>query len=387
MPESWIKYDFISVANELVNAKAEIIALKELPFYREWTNKLQQIELRCEIEGTTRIEGATFTERELDQAISESSEELLTRSQRQGRAMKVAYDWIAEIPGEEPITSEMILNLHSKIITCADDDHCTPGQVRMSGENVTFGQPRRRGVEGGTECKAAIVSLADAIESEYLNHDPLIRALAAHYHMGAIHPFTDGNGRCARALEALMLKRAGFHDTCFISMSNYYCEERVAYLRTLSEVHSAGGDLTPFLKFGLKGIELQSRRLLNEIKPNLQKELFRNMMNQLFGRLESPRKRVLAKRQLAIMELFLAENTIKVLNIFPRVAVQYKSLKFPMKAYFGDIDRLLELNMIRRKEGMGSKVDYVLNLDWPTQITETDFFDDIKRLSKANLTG
>lgn len=28
--------------------------------------------------------------------------------------------------------------------------------------------------------------------------------MAAHYHIGAMHPFGDGNGRTARALEAFM---------------------------------------------------------------------------------------------------------------------------------------------------------------------------------------
>ncbi len=32
---------------------------------------------------------------------------------------------------------------------------------------------------------------------------------AAHYHLAAMHPFVDGNGRTARALEALMRERAG----------------------------------------------------------------------------------------------------------------------------------------------------------------------------------
>lgn len=387
MSESWLKYDFSSVAAELVNAKAMVITLKELPFYREWTNKLQQIELRREIEGTTRIEGAAFTERELDQAISESTGDLLTRSQRQGRAMKATYDWIADIPRDEPITAETILNLHSRIITGADDDHCTPGQVRMSGENVTFGQPRRRGVEGGTECMTALVSLTNAIQSEYQNHDPLIQPLAIHYHIGAIHPFSDGNGRTARALEALMLKRAGFHDTCFVSMSNYYYEERVAYLKKLSDVYAADDDLTSFLKFGLRGIALQGQRLLNEIKPNLKKVLFRSLMYDLFDKLDSPRKRVLAKRQIAILEHFLDEHKIRVQDVFPRVEGHYNKPKYPMKAYFRDMDRLLELNMIRREEGSDKKIYYLINLDWPTQITETEFFDEIKRLPKAKSTS
>jgi Fic family protein len=38
----------------------------------------------------------------------------------------------------------------------------------------------------------------------------------------AMHPFADGNGRTARALEALLLQRAGLREACFIPMSNYF---------------------------------------------------------------------------------------------------------------------------------------------------------------------
>jgi Fic family protein len=37
----------------------------------------------------------------------------------------------------------------------------------------------------------------------------VIQALALRYHFAAMHSFMDGNGRTARALEALMLQRVG----------------------------------------------------------------------------------------------------------------------------------------------------------------------------------
>jgi len=380
--KSLIEYDFISVAYELTEAKAAIIALREIPFYREWTDKLQQVELRREIEGTTRIEGAAYTEKELDAAISDTTEQLLTRSQRQGRAMKITYDWIATIQSEVPINASLILDMHRKIITGADDDHCVPGQVRGNGENVTFGQPRRRGAEGGMECMSALVSLSNAIQVEYQNHDPLIQALATHYHLGAIHPFTDGNGRTARALETLMLKRAGLHDICFVAMSNYYYEERVNYLKTLGEVHTASGDLTLFLRFGLKGIAQQSRRLLNEIKPHLQKVLFRDLVNELFGRLQSPRKKLIADRQMFILKMLLKEDSMQAKDIYSELISKYSNLKAPIKAFLRDIFGLQALKVIRIEYENEVPVCEI-NLKWPMEMTEVGFRDIIKNLPKA----
>ena len=106
----------------------------------------------------------------------------------------------------------------------------------------------------------------------------IIQALAAHYHFVAMHPFLDGNGRSGRALEALMLQRAGLKDICFIAMSNYYYDEKNSNLNSLSASRAKQHDLTPFLKFALEGISLQSRRVFNEIKMKVQKEMFRNIM-------------------------------------------------------------------------------------------------------------
>ena len=89
-----------------------------------------------------------------------------------------------------------------------------------------------------------------------------------------------------------MLQRTGLRDTLFIAMSNYYYEEKSAYLTALSDTRQGQHDLTPFLKFALKGVETQCRRLLAEIREQVAKALFRNTVTDLFGRLKSPRSRV-----------------------------------------------------------------------------------------------
>jgi Fic family protein len=50
---------------------------------------------------------------------------------------------------------------------------------------------------------------------------PLVRAALAHYHLGLIHSFRDGNGRTARLLEAMMISASGIKHTGKM-LSNYY---------------------------------------------------------------------------------------------------------------------------------------------------------------------
>jgi Fic family protein len=382
LPDNWIRYDWALIAHPLTTAKAAVIALTSIPYQRSWAEKLQCVQLKREVAGTSRIEGADFTESELDAAMAESPEELYTRSQRQAAATVKAYRWIASLPEDQPITGDLILSLHRLIITGADDDHCPPGVLRQQDQNVTFGAPRHRGANGGGECEEAFNGLCQAVVREYQEHDALIQALAFHYHFAAMHPFIDGNGRTARALEALMLQRCGLRDSLFIAMSNYYYEEKADYLKSLAEVRAKQHDLTPFLVFGLKGIELQCGRLLDEIKTNVKKALFRNTMYDLFRRLQTPKRRVIVKRQLGILKILL-ESDITLTELSKRTYVDYQGLAKPYRALIRDINRLIQLGAVGFKSLDGNGYRLFVNLDWPIEITESEFFKRVKEMPKA----
>lgn len=383
LPTQWIKYSAQLIVRELTEAKAAVLSLQSIPYQRSWVESLQQMELKREIAGTSRIEGADFTERELEIALKETQEQLPTRSQKQAHAALQTYRWIAKIADPQPIDQDLILEIHRRMISGADDDHCPPGRFRTEHQNVNFGQPRHRGVEGGDECQQTFANFVNALRYEYPKHDPLIQALAAHYHLAAMHPFLDGNGRTARALEALFLQRAGLRDTCFIAMSNYYYDEKVAYLAALSSVREQNYDLTPFLIFGLKGIALQSRRLLEEIKHQVAKALFRNLMYDLFKRLKTPRKRVIQDRQIEILKLLLESDALEVREIYKKMERMYSSLNNPTKALTRDLNGLMNLKAIRFEKIAEGRYRIYLRLAWPTEITETDFFEKLKQLPKA----
>ena len=182
-------------------------------------------------------------------------------------------------------------------------------------------------MEGGPSCEEAFAALLESVQTEFRNHDPLVQALALHYHLAAMHPFLDGNGRTARAMEALMLRRAGLTDRAFVAMSNYYYDEKPAYLRTLSEVRRGEYDLTPFLKFALLGVRIQCERLTVEIRRHMQRALFRDTMYSLFNRLKTRRKRVIGERQIEILKILLDEETIPEPSLFERTKSLYSSIK------------------------------------------------------------
>ena len=385
-PTRWIHYDKAAVVEELAEAKGAVIALKTLPFQRRWVEALQEMQLKLEVAGTSKIEGADFTGGELEAAMKETPEQLFTRSQKQAHAAMQTYKWIATIPDDQPITKELICEVHRRIVTGGDDDHCEPGKVRRSDRNVIFGAPSHRGCEGGEECDDAFGRLIDAVEKGFQQHDPLIRALALHYHFAAMHPFEDGNGRTARALEALFLQRAGMRDSTFIAMSNFYYDEKKSYLASLNAVWEKDYDLTPFLKFALRGIALQSQRLANEIRKNVSREVFRSLVYDLFGRLQTKRKRIIADRQKAILLYLLSLDEIEWGTLWNTVIKSYASVKNPGKALVRDMNHLLALGTIAyRKEGKGKeeRLKIWARLEWPTEVTETEFFKRVSTLPRA----
>ena len=386
VPKHWIRYDAAAVFNLLVEAKTAAGVLRQMPYLHQWIEQAHEEQLRLEAAGTSRIEGAEFTLREQEQALASIAPRYdeLTRSQRQLRCAADTYRWLQEQPAERPIASDFVREIHRRIVTGCDDDHCEPGALRPDGWNVIFGTPSCRGVEGGRECEVAFDALCTAISSAFRQHDPIIQAVAVHYHIGAMHPFGDGNGRTARALEAFMLRRAGVNDVVMVSLSNYYYERKDEYLATLSQSRRNAHDITPFLLFSLRAIIDRCGSLTEEIADNHRRILFREFANSLFGQLRSPRRRVLAERQLQILDTLMESDSTDLINLLSHEMPQYEHLKYPNLALVRDVIGLSELGAISFDVGSNQ---ITLNLDWPQQFSESELLERYENMPTAASTA
>lgn len=68
--------------------------------------------------------------------------------------------------------------------------------------------------------------------------DPLIKMAVSHYQFEAIHPFTDGNGRTGRVLNALYLIEQKLLTLPTLYLSHYIVRNKTDYYRLLNEVTS-----------------------------------------------------------------------------------------------------------------------------------------------------
>jgi len=109
IPRDWIAYDRMAIMDELIGAKSAMMALTGIPYQRSWADELQQIQLKREVAGTSRIEGAEFTDRELELAMRETAQQLETLAQRQAAAAVAAYRWLAGLPADRPLDTALVI--------------------------------------------------------------------------------------------------------------------------------------------------------------------------------------------------------------------------------------------------------------------------------------
>ena len=381
LPQRWVYYETAAILDQLVEARSAAGVLNRLPYLQQWIEQVHEEQLRLEAAGTSRIEGAEFSDQEQEVALASQvpPQMDLTHSQRQLRAADATYRWLRSQPTDRPVTPDFVLDIHRHMVTGCDDDHCEPGALRPTGWNVTFETPRCRGAQGGDQCQVAFNGLCTAIANEFRHHDRIIQALAAHYHIGAMHPFGDGNGRTARALEALMLRQAGVSNLVMVSLSNYYYEHKDGYLAALSESRQIGHDLTPFLKFALPAVSARCNAVAASIVDHNKRTLFRQFAQSLFGKLRSPRRRALAERQLHLLESLLDSPTLEIRNLIDRTIDEYNHLKYPDRAWVRDFIHLREIGAITIPE----KGVITLNLDWPQELSESELLHRYENLPSA----
>lgn len=384
-PAQWLRYDASKVLQAVATARAAGFALATMPFQRAWIEELQQAQIASEVAGTCRMEGGELSEHELRAALAPSGasgDATFTELQHQARATAGAYRWMAALDPDRPIDRELILELQGRIVARPGEVDGRPGAFRALDRNIVFGSPPHRGAEGGEECARTVGYLLEALQGEFREHDPFVQALGLHYHLAAMHPFADGNGRTARALENLVLQRAGLRDNAFIAMSAYHHEHRAEYMTVLADVRAIGHDLTRFLIFGLRGIERRCRRLLGQVTHETHKALFRDTMTRLFGRLDSTRKEALGLRQLALLDRLLKDDALDARTLWAEIGHRYATLKSPDLAFARDITGLYELRAIDI-EGIDDAVRLRVRLAWPAEITEREFFKRLERVPRG----
>jgi hypothetical protein len=96
---------------------------------------------------------------------------------------------------------------------------------------------------------------------------------------------------------------------------------------------------------------------------------------------------VMSARHLQILNLLLDAGEIPLADISGRTR-QFYSVKNPGKALVRDLSYLIQLGALNVKKLPDEKEFlFSINLDWSTQITETEFFRRVKDMPKGKVYG
>ncbi len=118
------------------------------------------------------------------------------------------------------------------------------------------------------EIPSLIAAMIDELERG--DEPVLVRAAMAHLNLVMIHPFSDGNGRMARALQTLVLAREQIVAPVFSSIEEYLGRNTQAYYDVLAKVGRGAWnpehDARPWLRFCLTAHYRQARTHLRRVQ-------------------------------------------------------------------------------------------------------------------------
>ena len=264
------------IVRTLANIEAMSAVIRDIPLPPPVQRRIDRLNILRAVRGTTGIEGTELTEDEVGRIMDASPGERVLPASRQRdemearnaeRVMRYVADELRRDPGL-PLTEELICTLHDLTTSGIDYENNEPGVYRS--------HLVRAGTYVPPTSREEIVHLMREFV-RWFNEGPpqhwsaAVRAVVAHFYVVSIHPFGDGNGRTARAVESFLLYQGGINARGFYSLANYYYRLRDRYVALLDSVRFSGGrDLTPFVRFALDGLlsELQDvhKEILAEVK-------------------------------------------------------------------------------------------------------------------------
>jgi Fic family protein len=205
------------------------------------------------------------------------------------------------------LTEGWILQLHGILLQFSEKDQTHKGKYKDSpntvvmtnrqGEPVVLFDPTPPYLVKA-EMQEAIAWTNEQLEKKEIH--PLLIIANFIFEFLAIHPFKDGNGRISRALTNLLLLKAGYSYTPYVSLDEIIEQTKAEYylaLRATQKNHKTKHeDITPWVEYLLSSLLEQSEKA-------------RKLMES-----EQPEK-LLSEKQTQIYQLFEKNDELSVSEI------------------------------------------------------------------------
>jgi Fic family protein len=353
----------------LGEARSKCDHLAGVPLSPAVATKLHQVFLAKGVHATAAIEGNTLSELQVLARV-EGKESIIPKSQHYleveiDNVIKLANSISGEINlnGPSPVTPDIILAYNKQILQNLEcEEHVVPGEYRKTNVGVMdYKAPIWE------DCLYLMERLCSWLNSKEFKSDQddeiivsgIIRSIVVHVYLAWIHPFGDGNGRTARALEVRFLMEAGVPSSAGHLLSNHYNQTRSEYYRRLQEASKNGGDITNFISYATHGLKDQLRSQLIVVRAQQWIAAWENYIYELFG----TDKTLADKRQISLL-LALSESDgavaiAKLRRMTPELAEMYAGKT--AKTLTRDVNRLLEMGLAAREaNGIRARREIIL---------------------------
>jgi Fic family protein len=200
---------------------------------------------------SSQLEGASTT-RKVAEAMLRDRRQPRDRSETMIFNNYQAMEQLRHLKNEK-ITPEHILELHRIITRATLNNPLEAGRLRGSDEirvvdnrdgTLLHQPPSFKELPERLE-RLCNFANADPDSSPFVH--PIVRAILLHFMIGYDHPFTDGNGRTARALFYWSMARSGYGLMEFVSISSFLRSAPRQYVQAYLHTETDRNDTTYFV--------------------------------------------------------------------------------------------------------------------------------------------
>lgn len=229
--------------------------IKIMPKYEQWLEREAFIRTAY---SSTMVENASIPEEEMEEIAKLAPIASIPESRLDVVNYAKALEF-ADFIGDSEITVDeaVIRQIHWHLMKDVRDSHIKPGQYRTGPNWIEHQGVKVYDPPFHVEVPILMREFSDWLKAGE-NVNPVIKAGIAHIHLVAIHPFVDGNGRTARLLAVLLLRKSGYGFRKLLSLDSHYQLNRNEYIgalqRSFGEKFTNDYDLTPWLEFFTRSV-------------------------------------------------------------------------------------------------------------------------------------
>ena len=207
---------------------------------------------------SSQLEGATTTRKvakemlRANRAPRDTSEQMILNNYRTMQHIRDIRDL--------PLTPELVFDIHRTVTDLTLDHPEDAGRFRRSDNVRVYENFSDEVLHTPPPCKElphrleAMCNFANGDSPSYFVN-PVIRSIILHFWLAYDHPFTDGNGRTARALFYWSMLRHKYWLCEFISISSIIKKAPAKYGRAYLHTETDENDLTYFILYHLDVIQ------------------------------------------------------------------------------------------------------------------------------------